>query len=132
MVFLSTDTYSDVARYRSKPAAQITLMPAMPSSPGSLLWFPLPVLLLLASPCTNKLFLASLIAHSDPGGLRATGKGEENGFCWGVAHALEHFPVPFPLMRRCKANLPSAASLFFTTLCDEAENGMVELEMLKE
>lgn len=75
MVLLSTDTYSNVARYRSKPAAQITLMPAMHSSLDSLLYFPLPVLLLLASLCTNKLFLGSLVACPDPGGLWASWEG---------------------------------------------------------
>lgn len=97
MVFLSTDTYSDVARYRSKPAAQITLMPAMPSSPGSLLWFPLPVLLLLASPCTNKLFLASLIAHPDPGGgSRPLGREKKMGFAEELPMHWNTFPFLSP------------------------------------
>jgi len=50
-------------------------------SPESLLWFALLLLSLLASPCINKLFLCSLVARPDPGGLWAPEKQEEENKC---------------------------------------------------
>lgn len=100
MVFFSTDTNSysifTPARVKKQNHSTDHLNARILSSPGSLLRFTLPVLSLLASPCTNKLFLCSLAARLDPGGLRALrSEKKKMDVAEECAHALERFPVPF-------------------------------------
>lgn len=75
-------------------------MPQILSSPGSLVWFALTVLLLSAGFCTSLASLPNL------GGLRAPEEPEEQqGCCWRVCLGIGVFPCTLPLPLRALTSL---------------------------
>lgn len=137
MVFFSTNTHSYSVftvsllqqGWRSKATTQITWMPQILSSRGSLTWFALTVLLLSAAFCTS---LASL---PDLAGLQAPEEPEEQqGCCWGVFRhwSAPLHPSPASLCSRPTARETSPTPLPSSAPGDEAKSKVVELKVSRD